>query len=434
MNKKGMTVVELIVSFSLTMVIVVFLIQIIINLSKIYDNNTKKTELLNSQAIISDSINTAFIRKQLVNVSDCGDDCYKFYYKTGDTDTLKLENGVLTFDNVAIKLNNATYGEIMLDAIYMPTIDDESNNALLILDIPIESQIDYNFDVRVVYSFNSYTSSLDNYFMYQGSNYLELKGNIYQVLDSETKYVEPGYTVYDKSGNVVSGNVTVESNLPAYPYGTGTYEIKYKLKDKSGNIISEITRSIVVEAGSYQITNIFVNGSFEDGFTGWNSNLFNKGGVTLTDIQKTHGNNSIYVKAIGDKKEKGAKYLTPISVIEGHIYYASVDTFLESYTSSTRNSSLFLSNGEGISKYVDFDRKILYQWQRSSLIFTSESTTTYKDIRLGQVVSSNSIYEAYVDSVMLIDLTEAFGAGREPSKEWCDENIKYFDGTISINY
>jgi len=433
MNKKGMTVVELIVSFSLTMVIVVFLIQIIINLSKIYDSNSKKTELLNSQAIISDSINTAFISKQLVNVSDCGDNCYKFYYKTGDTDTLKLENDVLTFDNVAMKLNNATYGEIMLDAIYMPTIEDDSNNALLILDIPIESQIDYNFDVRVIYSFNSYTSSLDNYFMYQGSNYLELKGNIYQVLDSVTKYVEPGYTVYDKSGNVVSGNVSIESTLPAYPYGTGTYEIKYKLKDKSGNVISEITRSVVVEAGSYQITNMFVNGSFEDGFTGWNSNLFNKGGVTLSTTQQSHGNNSIYVKAIGDKKEKAAGYLTPISLIKDHKYYFSVDTYFNDYSSGFGVIGVLI-DASGDQKRANYNSNILYQWQKSSRLFTATTSASHADIRIGQVFSADSVYEAYVDSVILIDLTEAFGAGREPSKEWCDENIKYFDGTISINY
>lgn len=30
-----------------------------------------------------------------------------------------------------------------------------------------------------------------------------------------------------------------------------------------------------------------------------------------------------------------------------------------------------------------------------------------------------------VDNVMLVDLTEAFGAGNEPTKEWCDENITY---------
>ena len=32
----------------------------------------------------------------------------------------------------------------------------------------------------------------------------------------------------------------------------------------------------------------------------------------------------------------------------------------------------------------------------------------------------------------VIDLTESFGAGNEPSKEWCDANIDYFDGTITV--
>lgn len=38
----------------------------------------------------------------------------------------------------------------------------------------------------------------------------------------------------------------------------------------------------------------------------------------------------------------------------------------------------------------------------------------------------------YVDAVMLIDLTEAFGSGNEPTKEWCDENISYFDGSTIV--
>ena len=33
---------------------------------------------------------------------------------------------------------------------------------------------------------------------------------------------------------------------------------------------------------------------------------------------------------------------------------------------------------------------------------------------------------------MVIDLTEAFGEGNEPTKEWCDTNIPYFDGATEI--
>lgn len=40
----------------------------------------------------------------------------------------------------------------------------------------------------------------------------------------------------------------------------------------------------------------------------------------------------------------------------------------------------------------------------------------------------------YIDGIMLIDLTEAFGAGNEPSQTWCNSNIRYFTGTASITY
>jgi hypothetical protein len=38
----------------------------------------------------------------------------------------------------------------------------------------------------------------------------------------------------------------------------------------------------------------------------------------------------------------------------------------------------------------------------------------------------------YFNGLMLVDLTESFGAGKEPTKEWCDKNIPYFLGTKTI--
>lgn len=47
-------------------------------------------------------------------------------------------------------------------------------------------------------------------------------------------------------------------------------------------------------------------------------------------------------------------------------------------------------------------------------------------------MASNTI--AYIDDAMLIDLTAAFGAGNEPTQEWCDTNIEYFAGNKTIQY
>lgn len=35
---------------------------------------------------------------------------------------------------------------------------------------------------------------------------------------------------------------------------------------------------------------------------------------------------------------------------------------------------------------------------------------------------------------MLVDLTEVFGEGKEPSKEWLDDHIISFNDSLSIHY
>lgn len=40
----------------------------------------------------------------------------------------------------------------------------------------------------------------------------------------------------------------------------------------------------------------------------------------------------------------------------------------------------------------------------------------------------------YFDGLVIVDLTETFGAGNEPDKNWCDKNINYFEGTTTVIY
>ena len=47
--------------------------------------------------------------------------------------------------------------------------------------------------------------------------------------------------------------------------------------------------------------------------------------------------------------------------------------------------------------------------------------------------NNNATTSVWYDGVMLIDLTASFGAGNEPTKSWCDENIPFFEGTTLIN-
>lgn len=86
----------------------------------------------------------------------------------------------------------------------------------------------------------------------------------------------------------------------------------------------------------------------------------------------------------------------------------------------------------GIAKV---DKTKLNQWQRLSW---RNVRSNWNDNQTAQFrfdfegMASNTI--AYIDDAMLIDLTAAFGAGNEPTQEWCDTNIKYFAGNTTIQY
>lgn len=52
--------------------------------------------------------------------------------------------------------------------------------------------------------------------------------------------------------------------------------------------------------------------------------------------------------------------------------------------------------------------------------------------KIGFQMNQTKASPLYIDGVMLIDLTEAFGEDNEPTKEWCDENIPYFEDSYTL--
>lgn len=52
----------------------------------------------------------------------------------------------------------------------------------------------------------------------------------------------------------------------------------------------------------------------------------------------------------------------------------------------------------------------------------------YNTISINYAYTTDNIN---VDGIGIVDLTAAFGSGNEPDLDWCNENIDYFDGTIT---
>lgn len=121
------------------------------------------------------------------------------------------------------------------------------------------------------------------------------------------------------------------------------------------------------------------------------------------------------------------------NMYKSHVYYMSC-----MYKKNFNNYSTI-----GI-KYDNIDKHILpasqstnNNWVKASMIFSPEKDilSDTNDIEFimwadGSIASTTS--PLYVSRIILVDLTYDFGAGNEPSKEWCDNNIREHE-TI-INY
>ena len=238
--KKGFTVVELIVSFSLTMVIVVFLFQIVISLKNMYTANSLKTELLNKQAIISDKINNSFNKKTITNVTKCGSYCLNFIYSDNSSEMLKINYNENSFQFGSYKTllpDNSYMSNPSIDIVYSGTFLEDSNNSILVINIPIYSDFlkNQNYGINVMYQYNSndYDLYLPGFNDYDGKyGYLQLNGARNLVIDSLEKYNESGYKVFDSNGEEISdANVRVNNPFAnmEIPYQTGVYKIEYSL-------------------------------------------------------------------------------------------------------------------------------------------------------------------------------------------------------------
>ncbi|MBO5179930.1 MAG: hypothetical protein J6B87_06255 [Clostridia bacterium] len=150
-------------------------------------------------------------------------------------------------------------------------------------------------------------------------------------------------------------------------------------------------------------------------------------GVTNSDVSISKG---IFTYAAGKTAMTQGSTKTPIY---GHKYYGRCyqkapanytygDARFEYYAEDTAGTGLMTF---GVMKPTN------NEWEMMSSIqeLTGEPTGTTWTYRSFTV---NGNTDAYRKEMMLIDLTEAFGPGNEPTKEWCDRNIPFFESELAL--
>ena len=157
-NNKAFTLVEMLVSFTLSMILVIIMFQLIINLKDVYMTSGIKTEMINKQYLMTNKIYKDLTEKKLTGISKCENDqqnCINISFSTGETKTFSVDlvNNTLNYDNYVQKVtNNSTIGTITINCNAIT-----ETKKILTIKVPITNSNfkDTDFGINIVYPFNT---------------------------------------------------------------------------------------------------------------------------------------------------------------------------------------------------------------------------------------------------------------------------------------
>jgi len=161
-NNKGFTVVELLASFVLTMVIVVFLFEIVLELRNVYINESVRTEVINKNAVVANSVNKLLEDKSITGVNCTGSACTITTVKsvtsetaTTDVTEISVSNNTVTINKQKIVFPDKTkLTNISLTKNGPLSTDLNADNSIIKIGYDIESaDLNKTIEFRLVYTY-----------------------------------------------------------------------------------------------------------------------------------------------------------------------------------------------------------------------------------------------------------------------------------------
>lgn len=206
--------------------------------------------------------------------------------------------------------------------------------------------------------------------------------------------------------------------------------------------VSNMADTIKMEASgvkgtTYQLRNMVTNGGFEEGAQGWTTDMLTTTNTTqneiVSDVYKS-GSKSLHISPNGWQYQRLSG-----AISQGDKIYFGASTYISSLFSGGLNSGLSYNRDADIGstygqaiKEVEgkySDSNVTDGFIRKGIIGEVEK---YPEIFAQVGIGNSGDIDAYVDNIVVINLTKTFGAGNEPDLAWCNANIEYFEGTTSI--
>jgi len=160
-NNKGFTVVELLASFVLTMIIVVFLFEIVLELRNVYINETVRTEVINKNAVVANSVNKILEDKPISNVSCTGTSCNITVINTNtgasESIPISVSGRTVTVNKQKIVFpDKVTLANVNLTKQGPISTDINADNTIIKIGYDVKSaDLDKDIEFDLVYSYMS---------------------------------------------------------------------------------------------------------------------------------------------------------------------------------------------------------------------------------------------------------------------------------------
>ena len=180
----------------------------------------------------------------------------------------------------------------------------------------------------------------------------------------------------------------------------------------------------------YTVTNLVGSiGSFESGT--WNLTTTEKTYINIATAHAKYGSYSLQIKgdtSVGERTYtlRNSSGVVQPNLIPNHKYYVRVETYQETKTGST---DIYWPIAE--PSVLAGQSGPAGQWNICSTVVDRSSFSSGKNSMRIDYNNANTDGKMWFDGLMLVDLTDTFGAGNEPDKAWCDANIEFTETTTT---
>jgi len=214
------------------------------------------------------------------------------------------------------------------------------------------------------------------------------------------------------------GTIQVNNQVVTFDKNTD-----YRTTSANSNIVSlntTVDGVMDIELGGSTLQNIIKNGNFSNGMTNWST----------ASSTASVSNNTLSITGSGADNTPRANYDGVKLYSLNHKYYIKASARV--ITDSCRRLIHRTFGASPTDTTIEYP--VQNTWYTMSNVFTVASEPTSVQYFGHSYVDATTAVGKVMElkEVIAIDLTAMFGVGNEPTKEWCDANINYFNGIRSV--